>query len=299
MNIVKVKGGLGNQMFQYAFGMMLQFTKGKTTRFDLYEYTTALNKQGYTLRPYELAAFNTNIPVAERKYIDKKLRPGRLRKLIQKATGTSLRHYYAPVIGYDVAALNLPGDAYFSGYFQSYKYYAGYEEQIRQLFEFNSAAIDSQNLQLTNEMTRCNSVSVHIRRGDYVNDAAIQAAHETCTVDYYITCIEHMRRYIESPVFYFFSDDMEWVKQTFGSIKEQSYFMQHNTGSESWKDMYLMSKCKHHIIANSSFSWWGAWLNSSPNKHVLAPNKWFNDEESNRIIADLIPAEWTLIPVRS
>jgi hypothetical protein len=297
VNIVKLKGGLGNQMFQYAFGMILQKMKGKDTYFDLSGFKLKANDASHTLRNYELSVFNKNLKIASSGYIEKKLRPGRLCGLFQKIYQLELKQYYSHSIGYDPHALDVKTEAYYIGYFQSYKYYIGYESYVRNLFKFDDNSFDKINTKLIQNICDCNSVSVHIRRGDYITNPAIQAVHETCGKNYYSACIEYMKQYIENPVFYFFSDDQEWVKHTFNNLEIQSVFVQNNIGKNNWKDMYLMSKCKHNIIANSSFSWWGAWLNSSPHKHVIAPTKWFKDEESNYIIADLIPAEWTLMPI--
>lgn len=123
-------------------------------------------------------------------------------------------------------------------------------------------------------MTRGNSVSLHVRRGDYVRNSRTNATHGVCSIEYYQSAIEYILERVKHPILYVFSDDIEWVKQNLRTHLPTEY-IDHNQGAASHFDMRLMSLCRHHVIANSSFSWWGAWLNPDPNKIVIAPRKWF------------------------
>ncbi len=134
-----------------------------------------------------------------------------------------------------------------------------------------------------------NAVSLHIRRGDYVKVKETNDFHGVCSIAYYETAIELITNKINDPVFYIFSDDMDWVKKNF-NIRQNHVFVDANDAATNYEDMRLMSLCKHNIIANSSFSWWGAWLNPSSSKTVIAPKKWMKDPSIETI--DLIPGNW-------
>ena len=131
------------------------------------------------------------------------------------------------------------------------------------------------------------AVSLHVRRGDYVSDPKTKAILGVCSLDYYRAAIAHIAERIESPAFFVFSDDIAWAKANL-EIPFPCEYVDHNQGQQSYNDMHLMSLCKHHIIANSSFSWWGAWLNPRKDKIVIAPENWFANNEDAK---DLIPPE--------
>jgi Glycosyl transferase family 11 len=173
------------------------------------------------------------------------------------------------------------------GYWQSEKYFIDCSKLIRKDFTFKNE-LDSYNLKLKSKIDKTNSVSIHIRRGDYVNNLNTNATHGLCSIDYYIKAVNYITERIESPYFFVFSDDIEWAKKNI-MLNFPCQFISHNIGSKSYLDMQLMSLCKHNVIANSSFSWWGAWLNSNDNKIVIAPRKWF---AVNTDICDLIPSNW-------
>ena len=174
------------------------------------------------------------------------------------------------------------------GFWQSDKYFLKYESEIRKDFSFPSFT-DRVNINLLSEIINSNSVSIHIRRGDYIQMNSAIESHPLCSIKYYQSAISKIKEIIEKPKFYFFSDDIEWVKNQFFSV-ENAIFVNHNKGKDSYKDMQLMANCKHNIIANSSFSWWGAWLNPNPKKIVIAPKNWFKDTSIDT--SDLIPSTW-------
>ena len=145
------------------------------------------------------------------------------------------------------------------------------------------------NKDLLRNIHSTHSVSVHVRRGDYVSDSAANKVHGTCTPDYYQRAIAMVDSRTSDAHFFVFSDDIAWVRSAidFGS---RATFVSHNTGSDSFRDMQLMAACRQHIVANSSFSWWGAWLDPRPDKVVMAPRTWFASEKLDT--RDLVPADW-------
>ena len=132
-----------------------------------------------------------------------------------------------------------------------------------------------------------NSVCVHVRRGDYAAARSYHSFFGLLPKEYYEKAIAKIKNEADGPTFYFFSDDPAWCRATFTGLKAE--FIDHNAGEQAHKDMVLMSSCRHNIIANSSFSWWGAWLNNNPEKIVAAPASWF---KSNRVNSDLLPQSW-------
>ena len=131
-----------------------------------------------------------------------------------------------------------------------------------------------------------NAVSVHIRRGDYLSEHFKDGFGSCCPIDYYLRSIRFIKKKTVNPLFVFFSDDMEWVKENI--IEENAIYVDHNHEFDAWQDMYLMSQCKHNITANSSFSWWGAWLNVNPQKIVISPARWWATSEND----DVVPDSW-------
>jgi hypothetical protein len=184
----------------------------------------------------------------------------------------------------------LPISSYLVGYWQSEKYFVKHKEVIRQELTFKNE-LSPENLATASSLLKTASVSLHVRRGDYVSSQATNDVHGVCTLDYYRNAISHMARSVESPRFFIFSDDINWVKANL-QLDFPCEYIANNVGANSYVDMRLMSMCKHNIIANSSFSWWGAWLNSNPNKIVIAPKKWFAKALSTE---DLIPAKWVVL----
>jgi hypothetical protein len=183
---------------------------------------------------------------------------------------------------------DVPSQCYLTGYWQSEKYFSSVEAEIRKDFTFNKPLID-RNLELSAKMATCGSISLHIRRGDYVSDAQTSAILGVCPLDYYRNAVAYVADRVANPQFFVFSDDIEWARENLG-LDHPSEYIDHNRGAESYCDMQLMSKCRHHIIANSSFSWWGAWLNPHADKIVVAPKRWFAGSLDS---TDLVPQTWT------
>lgn len=176
------------------------------------------------------------------------------------------------------------------GFFQDPLFFKKYEKDIRSLFSFKEE-LSPENKKWLKQMTETNSVSMHIRRDDYVFE---QETYLLMTEYYYIRAADYIAARVPNPHFYIFSDDMDWTKRNI-HLKYPHTFIENNRGDDSYNDMRLMSVCKHNIIANSSFSWWGAWLNANPDKIVIAPNGWLNDDGSWG--RHIIPKEWVQLPI--
>lgn len=284
-------GGLGNQMFQYALASILAQNNNDSVLLDVSFFDQTEKRLGHTPRQFELAVFNNCYSFATKKQLLFFKQLSVFNKIKRDLGLNYPKMYKEPSFSFDEKVLNLKSAAYIRGFFQSYKYYAGHENLIRKLFTF-SVALDGINEKLLANIKGTQSISVHIRRGDYVNDVTTQQYHGNCSLEYYAKAIALLTPKGSDFTLFFFSDDCDWVKEKFGDLPFAKQFVAHNIGENSWKDMLLMSSCHHNIIANSSFSWWAAWLNQNTEKVVVAPKKWFATSELQRNAKDLIPAKW-------
>jgi hypothetical protein len=187
--------------------------------------------------------------------------------------------------------LNLTGDVFLSGYWQTEKYFSSIRNLLLQEFSFKSAP-DDENKKVIDLILAENSVSVHIRRGDYISNPTTHRYHNCCDESYYQRAMAEVCKQVSQPHFFVISDEPEWAQENFKAPGEMS-IIDLNHGERSYEDMRLMSLCKHNVIANSSFSWWGAWLNQNPEKIVIAPKHWFNFKKFK--IRDLIPEQWHIL----
>jgi len=290
MIIVKLQGGLGNQMFQFATGFVLAKKKQTELFLDIMSFDQKHSVQPITPRNYQLNIFELPaeiLTIAQTKKIlknkDFRLPFWKLNKKL------SCSFYKEPCYEYDSDIENISLPVYLDGYFQSHHYFSDYRKQIQQVFSFEKKYVQQFISPTLSQILNDNSVSVHIRRGDYISDKQTNEYHGTCSLGYYEQSIHLFLSELKDPHFFFFSDDIDWVKEKFSNLHAKKTFVNENPGRDSWKDMFFMTKCKHHIIANSTFSWWGAWLSDHPFKKVIAPLKWF---ETNLSDKDLIPQEW-------
>lgn len=297
MILVSLFGGLGNQMFQYAAAKALSSKHGFELKLDTTILENRSRKENFTFRDFELDIFNIKESVATPKEVSRFVpdlwhSPEYVKqfyKVKRLFTGTSL-YREKTYFSFDKTLVNLHDNTYLYGYFQSQDYFIGQEHLIRNCFRLKKE-LDTHNEAFLAEMQTSNSVSVHIRRGDYENSIFELLSFE----NYYLPAINLIRNQITNPKFYFFTNDLEWTRNAFAELNIDKTYVTHNTGKESFKDMILMSKCKHHIIANSSFSWWGAWLNPSADKTVIAPSIWFQSGRHAHSTGNLIPTNWIKI----
>lgn len=274
MIIVRLIGGLGNQMFQYALGRQLAVKNNTTLKLDIQAF------KDYKLRNYDLDCFNILgniatpddlsgfIPSSDRliskigKHISVRLKGVQQIQYIKEQTFS-----FQPEI------LDLEDNVYLDGYWQSEKYFFDIKNIIRKDFTVKLPP-DPINESIMKEIAECESVSIHIRRGDYVSNPITNQYHGFLGLEYYQKAIRLILEKVGSPHFFVFSDDPEWASENIKTDSPITY-IKHN-GDKNYEDLRLMSTCKHHIIANSSFSWWGSWLSRNEEKTVIAPKKWFN-----------------------
>ncbi len=192
---------------------------------------------------------------------------------------------------WDGLAARVRNGGYLQGYWQSERYFVNHAATLRKDFTFRHAP-SGRNAELQNEILGCNSVSIHVRRGDYVSDAKTHVMHGTCLPDYYFNAVDLLQQRLSELRLFAFSDEPEWVAAVLKPRYPEIVVVDHNQGDDSYNDMRLMSLCRHHVIANSSFSWWGAWLNPDPGKIVIAPRTWF---ATGTDTTDLIPHTWIRI----
>lgn len=290
MVIVKIIGGLGNQLFQYAFGKAFEKKTGIKVFHDIEDFDVK-----YKLREISLQHFNITLNVADRKEIE------RLKSLFNKilfkihcaSNGlfikeSNLRYYVEKDALFHESVFSLNHDLYLDGYWQSEKYFCEIKELVRSEFKIITPP-GGLNLNTINKINNSNSVSLHVRRGDFITDPSAVKIYNNCSMQYYDAAIEYMAERVTDPLFFVFSDDIQWVKENMTN-KYNLIFVDQNDADSSYEDLRLMSLCKHNIIANSTFSWWGAWLNSNKNKIVISPEQWFIN--NSRSSADLIPGNW-------
>ncbi|ASU36804.1 alpha-1,2-fucosyltransferase [Mucilaginibacter xinganensis] len=294
MILIKLQGGLGNQMFQYAFGLALSAKLNTHLYFDLSFFKQ--DDHGLTPRTYQLDLFSKRVNIAGDGMINRFLNPGLMQRICNK-TGigkTTIYREKAMSFNPDVFAVKQP--AYVEGFWQSELYFAPVSASIRKALTFR-APLNEESAKIAAGLAQqANTVSVHVRRGDYVSSKTTNQLHGTCSVTYYQKAIALVKEQVADPVFFFFSDDSEWVQQHLLPLTEKGVLVQHNLHNDSWQDMALMSKCKHHIIANSSFSWWGAWLNPDIEKVVIAPEDWFNTKSEYFVASNIVPSNWLRLP---
>ena len=280
MKIVNIIGGLGNQMFQYAFAYALQLRNpGEQVLLD-----TSLFR-GYHLHSgFELdRLFGLRLPVAGRKEIGRVTHyipyyP--LSRFVRKILPSPKTVYLDPeYLSFDSAAMMQPGDIYYDGYWQTEKYFCDFRHKVLDVFTFKSE-LSPKNRELAKQILETDSVSIHVRRGDYTKAPNYKGI---CDLDYYDRAIKKAKELISNPQFYVFSDDLPWCKSNLAPLIGEAVYVDGNTGMNSSEDMRLMSFARCNILANSSFSWWGAYLNQRSDRLAIVPPKWVEEVESKDV----------------
>lgn len=291
MIVTKLMGGLGNQLFQYAAARALSL-KYNTNCFIDTSFLDADPKNAYTKRNYELDYFNisaTKCPTDVLNKIAKQTSDAFIDKLTRKfGFQKEVTIYNENGHQFNSEFNKLPNDLYLNGFWQSEQYFKKFEEQIRK-----ELTIKEEFLKGTESYTQLiqeqNTVSLHVRRGDYVNLKSANDFHGMCSISYYKKALEYINTLHSNLQVFIFSDDLDWCKTNLSIANKHTYV---ETQSDI-QDLYLMQQCHQHIIANSSFSWWGAWLNNKQSKTVIAPNQWFSDVIINT--SDIIPTNWVTL----
>lgn len=281
MIIVKILGGLGNQFFQYAAATALAQKNNTDVRLDISSFGAD------ALRNFELGFTNAKFSIATDAEIKLYKATNSFERIKERLTPYSIKKFYKqPYFHYDPKFLSLPNNIYIQGYFQSEKYFSSISEQIKKELSFSFSVPDHLS-GLIKEMSGCNSVSIHIRKGDYQNPE-MRRVHGILSPAYYQQAIRLMKQKLKNVHFFLFSDEKNISGDEYGLTDAK---IVSGTFSKSHlEDFLLMSLCKNNIIANSSFSWWAAWLNSNPNKIIAAPEKWFNMGPKDSY--DIIPPRW-------
>lgn len=282
-------GGIGNQMFQYAMARSLADHHNDELKLDLSDF------EHYTLRRYELQDFNIRAGIADREDLDSlkgRREPCSLwQRIKRRILPDSALVFRERSFAYNRDIDQVKPPVYLDGYWQSERYFVSNATAIRKDFTLN-APLDTPNTEMLAFIDSVNAVSLHVRRGDYVEDPNTNRVHGVCPIDFYSNAVRYISDRVGQIHLFVFSDDHEWVRHNL-AFDYPSTFVTLNSSTRGVCDMMLMRQCKHHIVANSSFSWWGAWLNPAEGKIVIAPLKWFSDESKDT--RDLTPAGWVLL----
>jgi len=284
-------GGLGNQMFQYALGRNLSLMHNTELKLDLSSFC---GWQYPSIRHYELNCFNIEENFCENDEL-KKLKGSvfilnnPLTFFLSKVLFSSQNSTYFREKTYEFndSIFSSGTDLYLEGYWQSEKYFASIRDVLLSDFSYKESNILRSSV-LLDEIKNSEAIAVHIRRGDYTKKR-LQKIYHLCSLDYYTDAVNFISDKISNPHVFVFSDNPQWAMENL-KLNCKTTFIEHEQKAKGWIDMQLMRMCKHFVIANSSFGWWGAWLATNPNKIVVAPQHWFKSEKLNT--KDLIPSSW-------
>lgn len=283
---VQLQGGLGNQLFQYAAAMAVAARRDAEVIFDL----TLL--EGDPARRFALGCFD----IRARMVNSRERWLGRIamgRRGVTKGVARVLRPWIPSVIKEEGGAVgrqltDFDGDVLLCGYWQNEAYFQSAEVELRRRLVF-SAEPAQETRRLMEKARTTQSIAVHVRRGDYVSNPDFNAFHGVCGTEYYAAAIAYLASRVSDPHFFVFSDDLDWAEAHL-RFPASVDFVRHNLGVSDSEDLRLMSACKNFIIANSSFSWWGAWLAPHSAKLVVAPARWFAG--GGHVGWNIVPSGW-------
>lgn len=290
MDVVVIFNGLGNQMSQYAFYL----NKKKISKSTRFLFSKKSNKihNGYELErvfgiPYYdsivnkilyllfLAAGYKKTPFISKPLISL-LNFFGIRIIDENDEYNFKQEYLMPSRGIK----------FYVGGWHSEKYFVEIKDRVRNVFRFDEEKIDIENKRFLEKIRNSNSISVHVRRGDFIDANNYNTLGAVCTLSYFLTAIEKLKSMVDKPHFFFFTNDYAWVKNNFTG--PDFTIVNLNSKTNSWKDMFLISNCSHHINSNGSFSWWSSWLNERPNQIVIVPKNFI----MNRHFEDIYPQNW-------
>lgn len=289
MIIIKLQGGIGNQMFQYALGRTLSHIHGVPFFLDATDY------EHDTLRSYALSCFRIQEQFAPAKEIARfhrfQKRRGKMWSFYNYFFADESRYIEERQFNFDSRILKTRNDAYFDGFWQTEKYFSPIVNTIREEFRLK-VPLGDRLASLQHEIEHSEqSVALHVRRADYIANPGTHAYHGVCGKEYYNRAVEILSKKSSRLHLFIFSDDEIWAKENLRYPFPTTYISRES--AKDHEDLYLMSLCKNNITANSSFSWWGAWLNKNPQKIIIAPKRWVATPKLNT--SDLIPSSWIII----
>jgi len=291
--ITRLAGGLGNQLFQYAAGKSLAEHLGAPLLLDR-SHLDHPPDPGATPRSYALDAFRIPDAIATAELIaDLEASRGSsgLSRRWRRMTGSD-RVWHERSKHFDTGFFTLRAPVLLVGYWQCARYFEAIARPLREQWLVPAEAPDDRNRQIAAAIATCSApASLHVRLGDYLHDARTAAYHGLLPQEYYVAAAELAVERAGVDHFFVFSDEPERATQRL-RLPRPMTVVHHNSGTQAHWDLWLMRQCRHHIIANSSFSWWGAWLNSTPDNLVVAPRHWFADPG---ITHDLLPPTWTAL----
>lgn len=292
--ITRLMGGLGNQMFQYAAGRALSVRFGLELKLDISWYD---DMSGCTPRRFLLGIFPLSATFATEQECRRLIwrEESCIAEVFRKISNRPKIHaatYFNEPCALGTLTLNASKGAYLYGYWQSEEYFVAIADVVRKDFDFPALPSGASEDMLQAIESVPDSTAVHIRRGDYVWDATTNATHGVCSQHYYSVALSLVASQARTPHLFLFSDDTEWVRGHFDTCGLSATVVDLHSSDAGHHDMHLMSRCKHHVIANSSFSWWGAWL-STKSGFVCAPKRWFATSRKENISP--IPDRWTAI----
>lgn len=310
--IIQINSGLGNQMFQYAFGKAIEKHYKSKVYFDINSDFNTPNYRKLELEPFNLELkkanifqllrykplsgyfINTNNYSLFRKYSIKIVRrffDKQMYKLISLLVDTiKIEDRDICIYQPSYFELNKNVNVYFKGYFQNELFFKSIEVELRENFRLKTDYLSDSDIAI--QIERSNSVSIHVRRGDYLSHSMFTLL----SIEYYSNAIDYIKETIDNVCFFVFSDDLDWVKQHFKCFSQDFVYVQDKLSNNACDDMLLMSYCKHNIIANSTYSWWGAWLNNNKEKIVICPSQWYIDFDTNKLVQNnLLLNDWIKI----
>lgn len=295
MVTVYLRGGLGNQMFQYAAGLSMAKKNNTKLLIDAVYLSDRTPRPNFTYRDYDLDIFTLQPRYTKLSKMSQVF-PLPLFWLVLDMGATitahllGLQRYISEKSEtFDPKIFQSTGNMFLFGRWQSEKYFKEIADEVKAAFQFR-IPLNIEAVRMKEKINSTNSVSLHVRRGDYATHKNVLQMMGQTNVKYYQNAIEYISQKIDAPNFFVFSDDIEWCKENI-VIKNGSceYVSDACAGPKASNHLELMSLCKHNIIANSTFSWWGAWLNKNPDKIVVAPKNWYNNKKNDR---DIIPDTW-------
>ncbi len=293
MIIVRIYEGLGNQLFQYAYARAVSFATGQKVFLDVRETGSLERDRGKTLRKSELHNFRTALPICTNvEHFYPYLNASEdLLKAMEKLSGTGFlpfKYFEEKSPVYNERLLNLKGNWYLQGWFQDSRYFFKYSEELRK--ELRPRKKIKISKKLKDILRTKHTVSIHIRRSDYIRTV------NTLPVQYYYNAMNHMKEFVRQPFWVVFSDEPEWVKRNIDFGRE-CFFLSEKETLQDYEELIVMSCCQNHIIANSTFSWWGAWLGQNADKVVIGPERWLMKVRDFDYGEDILLKEWIKEPV--